>query len=590
MPPRPIHLAILVLPYMAATGVSYGGDSAHARPRGTIAFASQTPRGWDVYVTDIKTRKTARLTDHAALDYNAAASPDGRRIAFVSERDGNMEIYTIAPDGSALKRLTNQFALDDHPAWSPDGKQLVFVSTRQPSGKPGQSWTALYTMNADASDVRRISPPGVTDLSPAWSPRGDCIACLSPGQGICVMKPDGSGRRTVVKDGGWPTFNGSGEWLYFHRHQDGHWGIWQVRLDGTDLKRLSPPNLNVCTPSGSAHTEHLAVAVFRGNGRQIELLEPASGKLTAVTTDAADHWNPALAPHGDAVYYHNTAPITPGPRVERWGTPPDTELQMVRLIDGMFPAFAPDGKRIAMIDGVFDFGRHSVAVMNADGTGHRRIWTGKGDLFSLAWSHGGDRLAFARGGYFRSANTAINIATIAPDGKDLQPLIADGSNNGFVSFSPDDKQFVFRSGKSGAKNLYIAQRDGSAVRRLTEGKWTDTMADWSPTGEWIVFASDRDGTFHLWLIRPDGTGLRKLFGAAQHNHPHFSPDGQWIVFTSGYAGTSAEAVSLPRTDEAFGELFVIRLDGTHLTRLTHNGSSDGTPAWGPAVPQLPKER
>jgi Tol biopolymer transport system component len=578
------RLTILLLGFMAMVECADAGEPAPARPCGTIAFASQAPRGFDVYVTEIKTRKTTRLTNHPALDYNAAASPDGRRIAFVSERDGNMEIYSVNADGAAPTRLTDAFALDDHPAWSPNGKRLVFVSTRQPSGTPGQSWTALYTMNADGSDVKRLSPPGVTDLSPAWSPRGDHIACLSPGQGICVMKPDGSDRHVVVRAGGWPTFSGDGEWLYFHKQLQGSWGICQVHLDGSDLKRLTPPDLDVCTPSGSAHPGLLAVAVLRGNGRQIELLDLATGQLRPVTTDPAQHWNPSLAPDGQAVYYHKASQIAPGPRVERWATPPGTDLRMLRLVDGMFPAFSPDGKRIAMIDGVFDAGRHSVAMMNADGTGHQRIWTGNGDLFSLAWSHGGNRLAFARGGYFRGAKTAIDIATVAPDGKDFRSLIADSANNGFVSFSPDDKQLVFRSGRSGAKNLYVAQRDGTGIRRLTEGKWTDTMADWSLTGEWIVFASNRDGTFHLWLIKPDGTNLRKLLGGAQHNHPHFSPDGQWVVFTSSYAGTSAEAVSLPRTDEPFGELFAIRLDGTVLTRLTHNGSSDGTPAWGRVLP------
>jgi Tol biopolymer transport system component len=141
----------------------------------------------------------------------------------------------------------------------------------------------------------------------------------------------------------------------------------------------------------------------------------------------------------------------------------------------------------------------------------------------------------------------------------------------------------FRSGRSGSKNLYIANRDGSGIRRLTAGNWTDTMGHWSPLGDWIAFASNRDGDFHLWLIKPDGTGPRKLLGGARYNHPHFSPDGKWLVFASSYANTSVEAVSLPRTDEPFGELFAIRVDGTGLIRLTHNGSSEGTPVWGPSA-------
>ena len=84
---------------LAATRL-HGGEPSSALaaeiPAGTIAFASLAPRGWDLYVTDVKTLQSRRLTDHPALDYNGAFSPDGKQIAFVSERDGNLELYSIA--------------------------------------------------------------------------------------------------------------------------------------------------------------------------------------------------------------------------------------------------------------------------------------------------------------------------------------------------------------------------------------------------------------------------------------------------------------------------------------------------------------
>ena len=51
-------------------------------------------------------------------------------------------------------------------------------------------------MNADGSGVQRLSPPGVADYSPAWSPRGDLIAFASGsgkigGTDLFVMQPDG---------------------------------------------------------------------------------------------------------------------------------------------------------------------------------------------------------------------------------------------------------------------------------------------------------------------------------------------------------------------------------------------------------------
>jgi Tol biopolymer transport system component len=125
---------------------------------------------------------------------------------------------------------------------------------------------------------------------------------------------------------------------------------------------------------------------------------------------------------------------------------------MLRLVDGMFPAFSADGKRLAFIDGIFAPGRHSLAVMNADGSRYRRIWSGKTDLFGLSWWHAADLLTFSRGGYFRGAKTRIDVAAVRPDGSQLKTLIAEGGNNGWLSFSPDGKRFVFRSGRGGEKN------------------------------------------------------------------------------------------------------------------------------------------
>jgi Tol biopolymer transport system component len=190
------------------------------------------------------------------------------------------------------------------------------------------------------------------------------------------------------------------------------------------------------------------------------------------------------------------------------------------------------------------------------------------------------------GPVFEGPGARVDIASVRPDGSGFASLVPDPGNDAFPSFSPDGTQLVFRSGRDGAKNLYIMKSDGAQVRRLTEGKWTDTMCDWSPTGDQIVFASDRGGDFEIWVVRTDGTGLRKLVaGGGRNNHPHWSPDGRWIVFTSKRAGFSTEAISSASQPQPYGELFVVRSDGTGLLRLTHNAFEEGTPAWGPVAPR-----
>ena len=121
----------------APPGRGAPGEPAGDRPAGTIAFSSLAPRGWDLYLFEVASRRTRRLTDHPSLDFNAAFATDGRSLAFISTRDGNHELYATTIDGAMPRRLTEEFAMDDHPAWSPDGTQVVFSSTAPAVGSTG---------------------------------------------------------------------------------------------------------------------------------------------------------------------------------------------------------------------------------------------------------------------------------------------------------------------------------------------------------------------------------------------------------------------------------------------------------------------
>lgn len=578
---RPAMLGVAIAHACLAGTCLSAEDPTVSAPGGTIFFSSLAPRGWNLYRIGPESLEPQRLTDHPALDYNAAFSPDCQTIALVSERDGNPELYTVRHDGAGLKRLTNDFALDDHPAWSPDGKRIVFSSTRQASSTPGQAWNALYVMNADGTSIKRLSPPETPDYSPTWSPDGNWIACASVsgnpgGTDLYLMKPDGSERRLVVKDGGWPTFAADSASLFFHRKNAGKWGVWRVRLDGAELERMTPEAIEAFTPRASVDGKWLALAVLRDRRRQIERMDLASRTLHPVTNQPdVDHWNPSIAVDGQIIY-HRSDPNSLVRNVESWSSPPDCPFQMLRIA-GAFPAVAPDGRQIALTGGNFS----RLDTMNIDGSQRRTLFETKPrNLFSLSWSPAGNRIAFAHGRSFQEADYQVDIETITPEGADRRTLTEKTGNNGFPSFDPAGQQLVFRSGRGGSKNLYIMNKDGGGVRRLTDGPWTDTMADWSPAGDWIAFASNRGGNFEIWLIKPDGSGLKKLIGGPVLNtHPHFAPNGEWIVFASQRAGLSAEEISLPSQFQAYGDLFAIRIDGSGLVRLAHNAFEEGPSAW-----------
>src|SRR5215469_8228266 len=68
------------------------------------------------------------------VDYEAAWSPDGRKIAFVSIRNSTSHIFVMNADGSEVRQLTSGPGDNIHPMWSPDGTRILFNTTHFAQG------------------------------------------------------------------------------------------------------------------------------------------------------------------------------------------------------------------------------------------------------------------------------------------------------------------------------------------------------------------------------------------------------------------------------------------------------------------------
>ncbi|KAJ7297871.1 hypothetical protein O6H91_Y031900 [Diphasiastrum complanatum] len=456
-------------------------------------------------------------------------------LAYVSEDGGALQIRFVLSGAEGRIGLetsqtnvewgTSSLALRDKPSVA--GGRLVYVSTEEASNSPRESWNAVYSTHLKTRSTTRLTPQGVSDFSPAISP--SVASNQEHGwqgeiEGLCVdiyvcNAADGTNRRLLVKDGGWPSW-ANDHTLYFHRQaDDGWWSVFKVNLsaEGSDeAERVTPPGLHAFTPAASQ-------------------------------------------------------------------------------------TVSPDGCMIAYIAGV---GSEGLYAMNLDGTGRRKIY--EQSAFGTDWDTVRKGIVYTSlGPAFATEDKTVHIAAVHDaDIIDLKPgeknpsvkiLTKPGTqNNAFPSVSPDGKYIVFRSGRSGHKNLFImdaAEGEAKYLRRLTEGAWTDTMPNWAPNNEWISFCSDREkpgkhvaeGSFAVYYIRPDGTGLHKVIesvGGGKVNHPWFSPDSKSILFTSDIAGVSAEPISVPHQFQPYGDLFVAKADGTELVRLTQNAYEDGTPSWG----------
>ena len=96
----------------------------------------------------------------------AAAAFPGRNgeLAYHGRSSEKGVLYVRRTDGTALRRLRVPGRPSD-PRFSPLGRRIAFTS----SG-------AIWVINADGSDARRVTPPGLHARNPAWSPDGSALA------------------------------------------------------------------------------------------------------------------------------------------------------------------------------------------------------------------------------------------------------------------------------------------------------------------------------------------------------------------------------------------------------------------------------
>ncbi|XP_050236485.1 uncharacterized protein LOC126686473 [Mercurialis annua] len=584
-----------------------------------------------------------RLTDGISLNFNAQfTSHQNQSIVYISERNGLPTVFLTRPDLPKPQELpfAPESLFHDRPIIK--NNRLYFISAHEKPDQLFKSWNALYVtdLNNDHNGVTRLTPNSAVDFSPAVSLSGNYIAVASYGSrpwdgefqdlytDIVVFKESESDKRVVICErGGWPSWSGDTT-VYFHRKaDDGWWSIFQVKLpenmddfSGFPIApvRITPPGVHCFTPAAMHNTERIVVATRRRgkDQRHIEIFDVASNTFYPVTelvNPSFHHYNPFVSPDSMYIGYHrfrgeSASGQTSIPNIEPVISP-ENDLHMLR-INGSFPSFSPDGDFIAFNAGVSQ-GLH---IVKSDGSKRWTLLPRDRVAFHTSWSPTEKNVIYTTlGPGFAPVDKTVQIARVIFDPSDLKSGLdqipcevkmltgEDSGNNAFSSCSPDGKSIVFRSGRNGHKNLYIidaveGEFNGN-VRQITEGPWIDTMPSWSPKGDLIAFSSNRHNPGHanpfsIYVVKPDGSDLKRirLEGTEKLsedererieriNHVCFSGDGEWLLFTANLGSLSAEPVSLPRQMQPYGDLYVAKLDGSGLRRLTWNGFENGTPAW-----------
>ena len=109
----------------------------------------------------------------------------------------------------------------------------------------------------------------------------------------------------------------------------------------------------------------------------------------------------------------------------------------------------------------------------------------------------------------------------------------------------------------------------------------DNFPLWSPRGDLIAFVRKIGDDFEVFTIRPDGKDVNQLTHTKGNDaHLSWSPDGERIVFSSSRMGFKDEAL-YTNAPQPYGDIFVMKYDGTQVEQLTDNQWEEGGPAWQP---------
>ncbi len=461
-------------------------------------------------------------------------APDGEHIVFVRRGMDVMEdrrtsaLWLIDADGSNLVKLTDRDANESSPRWSPDGSRIAFTSSAVEDGT--EIFVHWVERNKTATITQLENSP--SDLS--WSPDGTHIAFsmhVSEPRPTLVSPPDAPEGADWADPPRVETrlnheADGAGRLDYGYDH------LFVVRATGGPARQITSGDYHHSSrPAWTPDGERL---VFSANRHDNWTRERRNTELYSVSVDEG-----AITPLTD-----------------RFG--PDYA-----------PRVSPDGETIAYLgydDAVQTYQITRLYTMDADGSNVQEIETGLDrSINEVVWDENGDGLyiQYDDEGVSKVAHVDRSGAvTAVADSLGGTSIGRPYTGSADFSMADDGTLAMNHASPYHPAELAVTRRGQDEATPITDlnGELLDRRA--LGAVEEIRYTSTADGReLHGWVVTPPDYNPERTYpllveihgGPISHYGPHFAPEIQ-LYAAAGYVVFYPNARGSTSYGEAFGNL------------------------------------
>jgi Tol biopolymer transport system component len=340
-----------------------------------LAFVSTRTGGGDIYVFSFASGAVRRLTWDDGLDQLDGWSRDGRWVYFSSSGHdiaSMNDVFRVAAAGGtpmavSAERYVNEFEA----AASPDGRRLALVA----KGIAGTQWwrrgsshidqSELWMMNVDGPpEYAPISPRGARQVWPMWSGDGRSLFYVSDRGGaenVWTRPASASGadrRLTAFADGRvlWPSITADGRLIAFERD----FGIWTLETAGGHAAPVAIARRGAASippPERVRQTASFSNLALSPDGRKVAFIARGdvfaasvkdAGDAARVTDTPGVESQPVWAPDSRRLAYVSASPAGQQIRLHDFGAGTSTQITPGSRTD-LSPVFSPDGKQLAFL-------------------------------------------------------------------------------------------------------------------------------------------------------------------------------------------------------------------------------------------------